>query len=81
LIFSCFLADTLSMANGLTVSEMASELGENPDTIKRRLQRKEIKPIAYAGPTALYDPSVIELIRNVPGKGRPRKPKDGEADK
>ena len=61
------------MANGLTIAEMANELKRQPDTVKRQLQRKGIKPASYAGPTALYDASALEAIRNVPGKGRPKK--------
>jgi hypothetical protein len=61
------------MANGLTVAEIAEDLKLQPDTVKRRLQTKGIKPTSYAGPTALYDPSVVEAIRNVPGESRPKK--------
>jgi|TergutMp193P3_1026864.scaffolds.fasta_scaffold28165_2 IS30 family transposase len=66
------------MANGLTIAEMADKLKKLPDTVKRQLQRKGIKPASYAGPTALYDKSALEAIRNVPGKGRPRKAKTEE---
>ena len=61
------------MANGLTVAEMAKELNLQPDTVKRRLQTKGIKPSGYAGPTALYDPSALEAIREVKPVGRPKK--------
>jgi predicted ArsR family transcriptional regulator len=56
---------------GLTIPEMAKELGLNPDTVKMRLHVAKIKPITK---DALYDPSALEAIRNVPGRGRPKKP-------
>jgi hypothetical protein len=59
---------------GLTVREMAETLGLRQPTVKTRLRVAGIKPVSYAGPTALYDPSAMETIRNVPGKGRPKKP-------
>jgi hypothetical protein len=59
----------------LTVKEIAEKLGINPGTAKIRLQRKGIKPIKLVGQTAIYDPSVVEQIRNVPGRGRPPKAK------
>ena len=68
----------MGMANGLTVAEMAKELKLQPDTVKRRLQTKGIKPTEYAGPTALYNPSALEAIRSVPGKGRPKKADEPE---
>ena len=58
---------------GLTVKEIAERLGITPDTAKKRLQKLGIKPSEYAGPTAIYNKSALEAIRNVPGKGRPRK--------
>ena len=58
---------------GFTVKEIAEQLGVTPDTAKKRLQKHGIKAREYAGPTAIYDPSALEAIRNVPGKGRPRK--------
>jgi hypothetical protein len=58
---------------GLTIREMAEMLGLKQPTVKMRLRIAGIKPKEYAGPTALYDPSALEAIRNVPGKGRPKK--------
>jgi transposase len=66
------IADTNTM-NGLTVSEMVKILGRMPSTIKKQLKAAGIKPIEYAGPTAVYDKSAIEAIRNVPSRGRPPK--------
>jgi hypothetical protein len=58
---------------GLTVNEIGSTLGIKPKTAKQRLARAGIKPIGYAGPTALYDPACVEKIREVSKGGRPRK--------
>jgi hypothetical protein len=58
---------------GLTVNEIGATLGIHPKAAKMRLRAKGIKPIAYAGPTALYDPSCIDLIREVSKGGRPKK--------
>ena len=55
-----------------TISQMAAELGIAPDTAKQRLFVAKIKPITRE---AIYDKSALEAIRNVPGKGRPPKPK------
>jgi IS30 family transposase len=35
--------------NGLTIAEIAKELGRMPDTVKRQLQRAGIKAREYAG--------------------------------
>jgi predicted ArsR family transcriptional regulator len=55
---------------GITIKQMAKELGLKPDTVKMRLHVAKIKPIIRE---ALYDPSALEAIRHVPGKGRPKK--------
>jgi len=55
-----------------TISQMAAELGIAPDTAKQRLFVAKIKPITRE---AIYEKSALEAIRNVPGKGRPPKPK------
>jgi hypothetical protein len=57
---------------GLTIVEMAQELGITSDTAKHRLLKAGIKPKTK---DALYDHSALEAIRNVPGKGRPPKAK------
>ena len=56
--------------NGMTIDEIANELGIPWKTAHKRLEKLGIKPLSYK---ALYDPSVVEAIRSVPGKGRPRK--------
>jgi orotate phosphoribosyltransferase-like protein len=55
---------------GLTITEMSKILEVSPDTVLKRLQRAGIKPITRE---VMYDKSALEAIRNVPGKGRPRK--------
>jgi predicted ArsR family transcriptional regulator len=56
----------------MTVTEMATELGIEPNAVRQRLFVAGIKPIVKE---ALYAPDALERIRNVPGKGRPPKPK------
>jgi len=60
---------------GLTIQEIADELGVSYNTAANRLARASIKP-CFAG--ALYDKSALEAVRNVPGKGRPPKKPDPE---
>ena len=64
--------------NGLTASEMSNILGIPLKTVKKRLERAGIKPVTQE---AVYDDSALEAIRNVPGKGRPKKPKPETPDK
>ena len=54
----------------MTIDEIADALGIPCKTAHKRLERAGIKPLSYK---AIYDPSVVEAIRNVPGKGRPKK--------
>jgi hypothetical protein len=67
--------------DGLTVVEMVKILNRLPSTIKKQLKAAGIKPIEYAGPTAVYDKSALEAIRNVPGRGRPPKKPESPAAK
>jgi hypothetical protein len=69
-----FKADN-GIMNGMTVNEVGAALEISPKAAKQRLRTREIKPIGYAGPTAIYDPSVVEKIREVSKGGRPRKAK------
>jgi len=62
-------SDMISM-EGFTVAEMAEILGIAPNAVAQRLFVAKIKPVTKE---ALYDKSALEAIRNVPGKGRPRK--------
>lgn len=54
----------------MTIDEIADELGIPWKTAHKRIETLGIKPLSYK---ALYDSSVVEQIRNVPGKGRPPK--------
>ena len=54
----------------LTVADMSKILDREKGAIKMQLIRAKIKPIAK---DAIYDKSALEAIRNVAGKGRPRK--------
>lgn len=59
---------------GYTAKEMADILGINLKAAKLRIFRAGIKPLTK---DALYDKATLEILRNVPGKGRPpKKPKD-----
>jgi hypothetical protein len=68
-----FFVDNDTM-NGMTVNEIGIILGINPKAAKMRLRKAGIKPISYAGPTAIYDPVCVDRIREVSKGGRPRKP-------
>ena len=57
---------------GLILNELAEALGIPQKTVEMRLFRAGIKPIMRG---AIYDKSALEAIRNVPGKGRPKKEK------
>ena len=59
--------------NGLTIREIAEILNIEPKAVTARLLNAGIQPKQKAGRTNIYDPSVVEAIRNVPGKGRPKK--------
>jgi len=71
-IYSPVLSDHVTM-EGLTVNEIGSALGIHPKAAKMRLRARGLKPVAYAGPTAIYDPAVVDLVRVVSKGGRPRK--------
>ncbi|MDR1902411.1 MAG: hypothetical protein LBQ88_09055 [Treponema sp.] len=62
----------IGIMKGMTIDEIAEELGIPWKTAHKRIEKLGIKPLSYK---ALYDPSVVEAIRNVPGKGRPPKAK------
>ena len=59
----------------LTLQQIAESLSLKPITARKRLERYDILPVAFIGPTALYAPDALERIRNVRPKGRPKKPK------
>jgi len=72
IIFCRKIADMKDM-EGLTLREIAEQLGIATKTAQKRIMRKGIKPKEYAGPTAIYDSSVVEKIRDVAPVGRPKK--------
>ncbi len=49
---------------------MAKKRDISPNTTKHRIYMLGIKPVTT---DALYEESALEAIRNVPGKGRPKK--------
>jgi hypothetical protein len=61
--------------NELTVKEIAEILDRPFETIKVQLRTAGIEPVRKVGRTNIYAPSVVEAIRSVPGKGRPKKEK------
>jgi len=64
--------------NGLTLSEMSKKLGVPVNTLRQRLSRLGIKPISQE---AIYAPEVLDKLRAVPGKGRPKKATEQETGK
>jgi predicted DNA binding protein len=55
---------------GLTISEMAKELGIKPHSVTVRLNRAGIKPMTNE---SLYAPDTLDKIREAK-RGRPKKP-------
>jgi hypothetical protein len=53
-----------------TIAEIAEKLGIPYLTAKQRLLRAGLKPVAKE---TIYPESALEAIRDVPGKGRPKK--------
>jgi hypothetical protein len=68
---SAIITDMKTMT-GETLTEIANALGISIAATEKRLQTQKIKPITRE---ALYPTGTIDRIRNVPGKGRPRKAK------
>lgn len=64
--------------NGLTVVEIGAQLGIAAKAAKQRLFRAGIKPVGYAGPTAIYAPEAVDAIRDTPPPGRPSTKSSGE---
>lgn len=58
---------------GITVLEMAQALGASSDAIKRRLQRKGIKPFRYIGSAGIYKNEDFEAIKDGGKRGEPAK--------
>jgi predicted ArsR family transcriptional regulator len=60
---------------GMTIDEIAEELGIPWKTARKRIEKLGIKSLSYK---AIYALSIVEAIRNVPGKGRPKKQQEAE---
>jgi len=58
------------MIKGITLSEISKELNVPVNTLRQRISRLGIKPITQE---AIYQPEVLEKLRNVPGRGKPKK--------
>jgi hypothetical protein len=72
--FACFeerFMSIIKFMEGKPVVEIAQLLGISSDAVKKRFQKKGIKPSRYIGSAGLYRESDIELIREAP-RGRPR---------
>jgi predicted ArsR family transcriptional regulator len=63
---------------GLTIDEMAEILSVKRRAIETRLKRLGIEPLTKS---AVYDKSALEAIRDMPGKGRPRKKAAADTEK
>jgi hypothetical protein len=59
----------------MTVKEISEKLGLLPITVKKRLALHGLKPVRYVGITAIYDPSVLNVIKTSKPRGRPKKEK------
>jgi hypothetical protein len=59
--------------NAMSIAEIARILKITPKAAKSRLIRAGLKPTEYAGPTGMYDPSVVEIIREPKPAGRPKR--------
>ena len=70
--FSSNLTD-MDNVKELTVLEIAEKLGINFVTVKSRIRLLGIQPVRKVGRTNIYDPSVVEQIRNPNSVGRPKK--------
>jgi hypothetical protein len=68
----------MKLMEGITIEEMAVKLRLPYKTIAQRILRGKYEPI-FSG--NIYSLEVLEAIRNVPGKGRPRKASDKPAKK
>ena len=59
----------MRVMKGMTIDEIADELGIPWKTAHKRIEKLGEKPLSYK---ALYDPSIVEKIRDVK-MGRPKK--------
>jgi hypothetical protein len=72
--FNKFLSDNGEVEE-LTVMEIAKRINVLPDTVRKRITRRQIEPLRRVGPIPVYSPDVIELVKEDLPRGRPRKPK------
>lgn len=59
----------------MTIQEVADALGISYFAARQRIVRAGIKPISKE---ALYPENTLELVKDVPGKGRPKKQTEPE---
>jgi predicted ArsR family transcriptional regulator len=59
----------MRVMKGMTIDEIAEELGIPWKTAHKRIEKIGEKPLSYK---AIYDPSIVEKIRDVK-MGRPKK--------
>jgi hypothetical protein len=57
--------------HGLTIREMAERLNLTTYCVKMRLRRAGIKPLSYAGITAVYPEAALETAAIARSEGRP----------
>jgi hypothetical protein len=58
---------------GYTVSELMKRLKKKKNAVRQAIHVAGIKPIVSE---FLYPIETLEILKNAPPKGRPRKPKD-----
>ena len=63
------------VVKGFTIQEIADKLDILYKTAHKRLETAGIKPLTKE---AIYPESALKAIRNVPGKGRPKKQPEAE---
>jgi len=71
--FSVFTENLpMAIVTGYTIQGIADELGIPYNTARMRIDRLGLEPITDG---KIFPLEALEAIRNVPGKGRPPKPK------
>lgn len=65
---------SLAIMQGLTIREIVEKTGLKYSTVRMRLLRAGIDPIAYCGPVGLYPESALDIAAAPRMRGpRPRK--------
>ena len=67
----------MKIMNGLTAKEIAKLLDISYDNVRKRIEKAKIKPITK---DAIYPLDTPDKIKDTPPPGRPRKPRDTEAE-